>query len=526
VIVTVSTFIAPFPSLILPTEAPAKPPLPARVVQPVAAAVEGSTGARQVFTEPLADPGSEQRWQQLQQLRRGPGPVDGLLAALHAGDLAPAPDLLAALVVQLDRAGVETLLAGPVGQNPELLLAAALADWPALVAQPSFVVAWLEPLLRQAASAPWQQQVGWLQLAGHCRDPRLAQALRGCLEGAAEPAQAAVLLPLLGLQRRAVDAELLLRLALEPGPLQLRRQALEAVAVGLTAWPQRSLVAALTTLSRDLDRGLAAKAVDLLARIPSAEQHLRQLLVEPLDAAVRARLQRRLRCAPLVLVVHGRQGGVIPQVLQQLALELAAQRGSPVLLQALTGDAPLPDAAFWEAARRAGQCTLVPLLLLLGGHVRSDVPQLARAWQTAAVSHGVRLQRWPFLGAWPVWQQLLVQHLNRPMPDEPHGGALRWLHHPLEGSLAARYLEHLATLLQAPGLSVPFAPPLLGLEWPTAAGLLPLQPYTLAANRLSETLAAAVAERPNAEASLVVLPPLLEQPALRSGLLRALTSLP
>ncbi|MBM5803470.1 MAG: hypothetical protein FJ078_05045 [Cyanobacteria bacterium K_DeepCast_35m_m2_155] len=492
-------------------------------MKPVAAAVEGPTGARQFFTEPLADPGSEQRWRQLQQIRRGLGPRDGLLAALSAGDLEPAPDLLAALVAQLDRAQVETLLAGPVGQDPELLLAAALADWPALAAQPGFVAAWLEPLLRQAASAPWQQQLGWLQLAGHCCDPRVAQALRGCLESAAEPVQAAVLLPLLGLQRRAADAELLLRLALEPGPLQLRRQALEAVAVGLTAWPQRPLIAALTTLARDIDAGLAAKAVDLLARIQAATHALRQLLASELDAAVRARLQRRLRCAPLLLVVHGRQGGVIPQALQQLALELAALRGAPVLLQALTGDAPLPDAAFWEAGRRAGQCTLVPLLLLPGGHVRCDVPQLAHAWQQQAAAHGVRLRRRPFLGAWPIWQQLLVQHLAS---EAVEGQQLLWLHHPLEGPLAARYLQHLAALQQAPGLSAPFSAPLQGLEWPTAAESLLLQPFTLAANRLSETLAAAVAERFNAEAGPVVLPPLLEQRVLRGALLHALTSLP
>jgi len=509
--------------LILPAEAPAKSPLPARVVKPVAAAVEGPTGARQVFTEPLAEPGSEQRWRQLQQLRRGLGPRDGLLAALNAGYLEPASDLLNALVVPLEGTEVETLLAGPVGQAPERLLAAALADWPALAARPGFVAAWLEPLLRQAASAPWQQQLGWLQLAGHCRDPRVALALRGCLESAVEPVQAAVLLPLLGLQRRAVDAELLLRLALEPGPLQLRRQALEAVAVGLTAWPQRPLIAALTTLARDLDSALAAKAVDLLARIQAATQDLRQLLASELDAAVRARLQRRLRCAPLLLVVHGRQGGVIPLALQQLALELAALRGAPVLLQALTGDAPLPDAAFWEAARRAGQCTLVPLLLLPGGHVRCDVPQLAHAWQQAAAAHGVRLQRRPFLGAWPTWQRLLVRHLK---PQATEAQPLLWLHHPLEGPLAARYLQHLAALLRAPGLSAPFSAPLQGLEWPAAAGSLLLQPFTLAANRLSETLAAAVAERIAPESQAFVLPPLLEQPALRGALLRALTSLP
>jgi len=151
------------------------------------------------------------------------------------------------------------------------------------------------------------------------------------------------------------------------------------------------------------------------------------------------------------------------------------------------------------------------------------VPQLARAWQQAAAGYGVRLQRRPFLGAWPTWQQLLLQHLAS---EAVEGQQLLWLHHPLEGPLAARYLQHLALLLRAPGLSASFSAPLTGLEMPPAAGSLQLQPFTLAANRLSETLATVVAERFNAEASPVVLPPLLEQPALRGGLLRALTSLP
>lgn len=525
-VVTVLTSIARFLSLLFPFEAPAKSSLPGRVVKPAAARVEGPSRAHHVFNDRLGEPGSEQRWRQLQQLRRGLAHADGWLDALNRGEVEPAPDLLAALVGRLDRAGVEALLAGPVGQDPAHLLAGALVEWPALAAQASFAAAWLEPLLHHSAAAPQlRQQLGWLQLVGHCRDDRVARALRGWLEAVGEPEPAAVLLPLLGLQRRAADADWLLQLALDPGPQQLRRSALEAVAVGLAAWPRQPLIEALTTLSGDLDPALAAKAVDLLARLPAAGPSLRSLLTRELDPAVRSRLLRRLRCASLVLVVHGRQGGLIPPELQELALALAELRGSPVLVQALTGDVPQPDQAFWEAARRAGRCTLVPLLLLPGAHVRSDVPRLAGAWHRAAAGHGVDLQRRPFLGAWPQWQQSLAQHVNRLDADAP-GRQLLWLHHPLEGGLAARYLQHLAGVLKAPGCSAPFGRPLADLEvWPGCAPLR-LQPLTLAANRLSESLRAAVAERFEPGPCPELLPPLLEQQALRGALLRALTSLP
>ena len=68
------------------------------------------------------------------------------------------------------------------------------------------------------------------------------------------------LLPLLGMQRDPQDAALLLQLALQPGPLALRRAALEGLAVGLSSWPAEPLAAGLTQLAGDLDPALAAVA--------------------------------------------------------------------------------------------------------------------------------------------------------------------------------------------------------------------------------------------------------------------------
>ena len=71
-----------------------------------------------------------------------------------------------------------------------------------------------------------------------------------------------------GHQRQAQDGALLLDLALQPAPLALRQAALEGLAVGLAAWPVAPLCAVLFVLAQDLHGALAAKAVDLLARLP------------------------------------------------------------------------------------------------------------------------------------------------------------------------------------------------------------------------------------------------------------------
>jgi hypothetical protein len=319
------------------------------------------------------------------------------------------------------------------------------------------------------------------------------------------------LLPLLGRQRRPQDASLLLACALEPAPLFWRQAAVEALAVGLSAWPLPDLVAGLRQLALDLDPGLAAQAVDLLARLPEGQGVLRELNPEQLDPSVASRRARRLRCSPLVLVVHGRQGGVIPMVLQALATALEQRRGAPVLLQALTAAAPEPDQAFRLAAQRSGAITVVPLLLLPGGHVRRDLPELTAQWR-AQVGARVELRRRPFLGAWPAWQHLLVAQWQAATA----GRSWRWLHHPLDGELSNRYLAYLHQLLGVPGLAAPYQDPPAAI---TEAAVL--APLTLAPNRLSESLRMELSA-----ASVEVLPPLLELPAVRDFLLVSLGALP
>ena len=500
----------------------AKRRLPARVeAHPAAAGVETHPSRSNVTVE-LAEPGSAERWQQLQLLRRRPHDVERWLELLLIAEQELDVDLLAALIPVLNRAQVERLLAGPVGLNPACVIQAVQQQWPSLAAEPSVQQAWLEPLLVHCAQVQPPQRSTWLQLLGLFRDPRVAVLLRQSVEVAPLPEGVWMLLPLLGLQRQPQDAALLGRLALEPGPLALRHQALEALALGLSAWPQPALIQVLIPLVSDLDAGLAGKAVDLLARLPGAAVALRSCLTQALAHEVLQRLQRRLGCTPVVLLVHGRREGRIPQELETLATALAHRRGAPVLLQALTAAAPEPQPAFWHAAQRSGAVTLVPLLLLPGGHVRSDLPAIATHWNAVARSQGVALKRRPFLGSWPAWQQALAAAFRSRRVAAGRCGV--WLHHPLDGALAGRFVEHLSGVLEAPALAATYSDPMASLE-PRHRGAV-LLPLTLAANRLSETLELALSQSNQAPDQADVLPPLLHWPELHQIVLDALTLLP
>ena len=265
-----------------------------------------------------------------------------------------------------------------------------------------------------------------------------------------------------------------------PIPTPLRLAALEGVARGLSVWPRPQL---------------AAPAVDLLARLPGARRSL-------------VPLQRRLAATPaqpLLLVVHGRAGGQLPDELVALAAELECGRGAPVRLQALSAAAP-PAAT--ELLQQGQGLSLVPLLLLPGGHVRHDLPAIVRHWSAFA-----RVQHWPFLGAWPQWQGALANELAKlGLQDCQPAARPLLLHHPLEGPLAARYLTTLERRTGAHCVATPYsADHLAELKLTLVAPALPL---ALAANRLTDQLAEQVG------------PPLLQRSALRQLLLAELEALP
>jgi sirohydrochlorin ferrochelatase len=249
---------------------------------------------------------------------------------------------------------------------------------------------------------------------------------------------------------------------------------------------------------------------------------LRQLAALQLDPTVAARVQRRLQRSPMVLVVHGRQGGDIPSAYGELAEELSRRRRAPVVLQALTAAPPSVDGSFWSQALRAGALTVVPLLLLPGEHVRRDVPQLAAAWgqaAAAALPEGPRpaLRRIPFLGAWPQWQRQLADQLNHLAAGRPWC----WVHHPLQGALAQRYLAHLGRRLGRAGVAAAEADQ--SLELPPLPGTSALVvPLALAPNRMAEALKMGASVPQGCE----VLSPLLSLSAMRSVLLDRLEAEP
>ena len=415
--------------------------------------------------------GSPQRWPWLQQLRRRPQlELEPWLAAWESGALPPEADLLAVLTERLDAAAQLRLLRWWRRQpQPD-------PGFPAQVLT-----------RRDPASAAWLAE-------------QLAPGPAGL--GVQLPELvAAALLPLLGHQRQPQAWPLLAAWLQAPIATRLRRAALEGVALGLPVWPGAALSSTLSALAADLDPQLAATAVDLLARRPAARSALVPLRRRCLAAAGAQRLERRLAAAPaqpLLLVVHGRSGGALPPELRQLADALAQRRGAPVSLQALTAPEPPPPA---QVLRPQAALTLVPLLLLPGGHVRHDLQAILRHWRALAP-----VRHWPFLGAWPSWQQALRLELQR------LGPAPLLLHHPLEGPLAARYLAHLGRVCGARCQATPYsADHLAELQLTLSAPALPL---ALAANRLTDQLADQVG------------PPLLQRPALRSLLLDQLEALP
>jgi hypothetical protein len=209
--------------------------------------------------------GSPERWPWLQGLRRSRDlDLEPWLLAVEAGSLRPDSDLLAALAERLD---------GPA--------AARLLAW------------WLaEPAADPAL----------LAVIGRHRHPRCRTLLRQALAptaaslaaGAAAGARAALLLPLLGHQRHPDDFPLLRERVLAPLPRQLRRAALEGLAVGLGAWPPLPLRQVLVALVGDLDPSLAATAVDLLARLPGGGWDLACLDRRRLAPELARRVERRL----------------------------------------------------------------------------------------------------------------------------------------------------------------------------------------------------------------------------------------
>lgn len=427
--------------------------------------------------------GSPERWPWLQRLRREQGfDPEPWVEAIEDGLIPPEADVLTVLAPRLDAP-----------------LTTRLLEW------------WMRRGMA-AGELP--------SLLGHIRHPVCAAFLREA--AAADPMahHAIPLLSLLGHQRDPGDFPLLSRRALEPAPIALRRAALEGILVGLSAWPLLPLRRTLTRLASDLDVPLAAQAVDGLSRLPGARGPLMRLRHAGLDPGVAARVERRLvalPAAPLLLVVHGRAGGVIPPEILTLVEELRRRRGTSVLLHALTAEQP-PEPIPVRPAD-ALPLTVVPLFLLPGSHVRQDLPRLLDRWRASGP-----LRCLPFLGAWPAWQLALAEEVAALIPPgspAPGGGGGEGtprsdlpllLHHPIEGGLGARYLAHLEAISGGRCRATPYGSP--DPEMFAVSRDVPVLPLALAANRLTESLAEGGG------------PPLLARPRFRQVVLETLEAQP
>jgi hypothetical protein len=149
---------------------------------------------------------------------------------------------------------------------------------------------------------------------------------------------------------------------------------------------------------------------------------------------------------------------------------------------------------------------VVPLFLLPGGHVRQDVPLRLARWRAAGP---VRV--FPFLGGWPAWQRILAAEVERLAGGRGAASPLL-VHHPVEGSLAQRYLAHLASFCGARCLAVPYADA-ERLESLPGSGE-PALPLALAASRLTDGLGSWLG------------PSLLARPQCGQALLDLLVALP
>ena len=120
-----------------------------------------------MISAPLELSDSTDRWQQLQLLRRGRTPVQPWLQQLEQAGSPASIEVLAALIGQLDRAGVDQLLSGPVGRDAATLLEAARLELPLLAGAAEVKQAWADfkgikpgtPVLDQPATAEQRKQL-------------------------------------------------------------------------------------------------------------------------------------------------------------------------------------------------------------------------------------------------------------------------------------------------------------------------------------------------------------------------------
>ena len=138
----------------------------------------------------------------------------------------------------------------------------------------------------------------------------------------------------------------------------------------------------------------------------------------------------------LHLLVHGSKGGEIHSSLISTLDQLKRYKNRSVSIEALTQEVP-PQV---EVGKKS--MLLVPLFLLPGTHVRSDVPKILKRFQ----DDGKNIKLFPFLGSFRPWLSLIGNWINNHSPfDKP---AL--IHHPVSSDTSSVFLKSLENVLDTP----------------------------------------------------------------------------
>tara|TARA_Y100001968_G_scaffold303118_1_gene316996 strand:- start:200 stop:1012 length:813 start_codon:yes stop_codon:yes gene_type:complete len=138
----------------------------------------------------------------------------------------------------------------------------------------------------------------------------------------------------------------------------------------------------------------------------------------------------------LHLLVHGSRGGEIHSSLISLVDQLKRYKNRSVSIEALTQDNP-PQIDIGTKSM-----VLVPLFLLPGSHVCTDVPKIFDRFK----EDGQKIKLFPFLGSFEPWLLLIGNWIiNQNSIDKP---AL--IHHPVSSETSSVFLKSLEKFLNIP----------------------------------------------------------------------------
>tara|TARA_B100000214_G_C23942656_1_gene616456 strand:+ start:832 stop:1644 length:813 start_codon:yes stop_codon:yes gene_type:complete len=138
----------------------------------------------------------------------------------------------------------------------------------------------------------------------------------------------------------------------------------------------------------------------------------------------------------LHLLVHGSKGGEIHSSLISAVDQLKRIKNRSVSIEALTQDDP-PQVDIGKKSM-----LLVPLFLLPGNHVLTDVPKIFKRFK----ADGKNIKLFPFLGSFHPWLSLIDDWIsNQSSIDKP---AL--IHHPVSSETSSVFLKSIENILDIP----------------------------------------------------------------------------